>query len=148
MEDFVEQLKSLGDPTRLKIIRLLSEAGENLCVCEIMDAIEDSHSNISRHLKILRTAKLVKEKKEGKWAYFSLADSDSAFHKNILQAIRSIPGEYFAEDSGRLRLRLSLREDGKCIDGLKSKKWAKTMKLIRSTEEIDRYRNQQQRSGR
>ncbi len=88
-----------------------------------MDAIEDSHSNISRHLKILRTAKLVKEKKEGKWAYFSLADSDSAFHKNLLQAIRSIPGEYFAEDSGRLKLRLSLREDGKCIDGLKSEKW-------------------------
>jgi len=61
MDDFVEQLKALGDETRVKILRLLSDAKVDLCVCEIMDAIEDSHSNISRQLKILRAAGLVKE---------------------------------------------------------------------------------------
>ena len=54
MKEFVEQVKALGDATRLKIIRLLCEAREDLCVCEIMDAIEISHCNISRHLKILK----------------------------------------------------------------------------------------------
>jgi ArsR family transcriptional regulator, arsenate/arsenite/antimonite-responsive transcriptional repressor len=147
MEQFVKQLKSLGDASRMKIIRLLCEANDDLCVCEIMDAIEDSHSNISRHLKILRAAGLVNEKKEGRWAYFSLADSDSAFHKNLLQTIRSIPGKYIADDSERLKLRLSLREDGKCIDGLKSEKWTAAMKFIR-TEKVTRYRNKQERIGR
>jgi ArsR family transcriptional regulator len=138
MDDFVEQLKALGDETRIKIIRLFSEAKVNLCVCEIMDAIEDSHSNISRQLKILRAAGLVKEKKEGKWAYFSLAEPDSPFHKNLLQAVRNMPAEFFANDATRLKLRLSLREDGKCVDGLKSEKWMVALKLIRA-ENIGSY---------
>jgi len=147
MEQFVEQMKSLGDGTRLKMIRLMMEAKQNLCVCEIMDAIEDSHSNISRHLKILRAAGLVKEKKEGKWAYFSLADPDSPFHRNLLQAVRNMPAENFADDIERLKLRLSLREDGKCVDGLKSKKWMAALKLIRA-ESINRYDKKQERSRR
>lgn len=138
MEQFVEQLKSLGDDTRLKMMRLMMEAKQNLCVCEIMDAIEDSHSNISRHLKILRAAGLVREKKEGKWAYFTLADPDSPFHRNLLQAVRNMPSENFASEIERLKLRLSLREGGKCVDGLKSEKWMAALKLIR-VENINRY---------
>jgi ArsR family transcriptional regulator len=84
MEQFVEQLKSLGDVTRLKIIRLMIEVREDLCVCEIMDALEVSHCNISRHLKILKTAGYVKEKKEGRWVHFSLAHPERPFHKNLL----------------------------------------------------------------
>jgi ArsR family transcriptional regulator len=137
MTEFVEQLKSLGDVTRLKIIRLLCEAGE-LCVCEIMDAIEDSHSNISRHLKILRAAGLVKEKKEGRWAYFSLADPDSPFHRDLLQAVRNMPAENFTDDIERLKLRLSLREGEKCVDGLKSERWMAAQKLI-SAVNINHY---------
>jgi ArsR family transcriptional regulator len=147
MEEFVEQFKSLGDATRLKIIRLLCEAGEELCVCEIMDAIEDSHSNISRHLKILRAAGLVKEIKEGRWAYFSLADPDSPFHTNLLQAVRNIPAEIFVNDIERLKLRLSLREGEKCIDGLKSERWMAAQKLIRAVN-INRYKNKRIRSRR
>jgi ArsR family transcriptional regulator len=147
MDDFVEQLKSLGDTTRLKIIRLFSEAKVDLCVCEIMDAIEDSHCNISRQLKILRAAGLVKEKKEGKWAYFSLAHPDSPFHKNLLQAVRNMPAEYFANDAERLKLRLSLREGGKCVDGLKSEKWMVALKLIR-TENINSYDKNRERNRR
>jgi len=138
MEQFVEQLKSLGDVTRLKIIRLLCEAGEELCVCEIMDAIEDSHSNVSRHLKIMRAAGLVKEKKEGRWAYFSLADPDSPFHRNLLQAVRNMPVEKFTDDIERLKLRLSLREGEKCVDGLKSERWMAAQKLIKAVN-ITRY---------
>jgi ArsR family transcriptional regulator, arsenate/arsenite/antimonite-responsive transcriptional repressor len=147
MEQFVEQFKSLGDVTRLKIVRLLFEAGEELCVCEIMDAIQDSHSNISRHLKILKAAGFVKEKKEGKWAYCSLADPHSPSHRNLLEAVRNMSAENFANDIKRLKLRLSLRESGKCVDGLKSEKWMSALRLIK-TENINRYNNKRDRSRR
>jgi ArsR family transcriptional regulator, arsenate/arsenite/antimonite-responsive transcriptional repressor len=138
MKEFVEQLKSLGDVTRLKIIRLLCEAREDLCVCEIMDALEVSHCNISRHLKILNTAGVVEERKEGRWVHFSIANPESTFHKNLLLAIGNLPAELFAADIERLQLRLSLREEGKCVDGLKSEKWMAAQKLIKA-ENINRY---------
>jgi ArsR family transcriptional regulator len=147
MEQFVEQLKSLGDVTRLKIIRLMIEVGEDLCVCEIMDALEVSHCNISRHLKILKTAGFVKEKKEGRWVHFSLATPGRLFHKNLLQAVRNMPAENFANEIERLKLRLSIREDGKCVAGLKSEKWMAALKLIK-TENINRYNKNQERSRR
>ena len=138
MNEFVEQLKSLGDATRMKIIRLLCEAGEDLCVCEIMDALEVSHCNISRHLKILKTAGIVEERKEGRWVHFSIANPESTFHKNLLLAIGNVPAELFTAEIERLKLRLSLREEGKCVDGLKSEKWMAALKLIRA-ENISRY---------
>jgi len=147
MKEFVEQAKALGDVTRLKMIRLLCEAREDLCVCEIMDALEVSHSNVSRHLKILKTTGFVKEKKEGRWVHFSLAHPERPFHKNLLLAVRNMPAENFADDIERLKLRLSLREDGKCVDGLKSEKWMAALKLIRA-ENIHRYNHKRERSRR
>ena len=58
-----------------------------------------------------------------------------------------MPGELFADDIERLKLRLSLREDGKCVDGLKSEKWLAALKLIR-TESINRYSKKQKRNRR
>jgi DNA-binding transcriptional ArsR family regulator len=65
-----EVIKSLGDPTRLKIIHLLSY-GE-LCVCEIFSALEKPQPTISHHLNILKKAGLVKWRKEGVWIHYSL----------------------------------------------------------------------------
>jgi ArsR family transcriptional regulator, arsenate/arsenite/antimonite-responsive transcriptional repressor len=132
MKEYAEQVKALGDVTRMKIIRLLCEAMEDLCVCEIMDALEISHSNVSRHLKILKTAGIVEEEKEGRWVHFSLANPRHPFHKNLLMAVGNMPGELFAADITRLKLRLSLREDGKCVDGLNSERWMSTLNLIRA----------------
>jgi len=127
MDVITEQFKAVGDNTRLRILCLLSRARNELCVCEIMDAIEDSHSNISRHLKILRAAGLVKEKKQGKWAYFGLIAPKNAFQRNLLKAVASVPDENFSADISRLNLRLSLREGGKCVDGLQSIKWVQIL---------------------
>ncbi|MDD5233947.1 MAG: metalloregulator ArsR/SmtB family transcription factor [Syntrophales bacterium] len=129
-EKFVEQFKALSDATRLKIMRLLSTSETDLCVCEIMDVVEDSHCNISRHLKILKTANLVKEKKQGKWVYFGIVVPEDPFHASILQAVSSLPEENFCSDTRRMKLRLSLREDKKCVDGLSSKKWTKALKML------------------
>lgn len=127
MNNFAERFKALGDVTRLKILRLLSLAKGDLCVCEIMDTVEDSHCNISRHLKILKKAGFVRENRQGKWVYFGLTPPEDPFHNSILQSVLSIPEEKFFNDTLRLSLRLSLRENNKCVNGLQSEKWAKIL---------------------
>ncbi len=64
--------KAMGDPTRLKIIHSLS-AGE-MCVCDIAVALGMEHSAISHQLRLLRNLRVVKFRKEGKMAIYSLDD--------------------------------------------------------------------------
>lgn len=64
--------KSLSDPTRLKIIYLLSKS--SLCVCDIATILDMSQSSISHQLRALRDANLVKFKREGKLVIYSLDD--------------------------------------------------------------------------
>ena len=64
--------KALSDPTRAGILYLLSR-GE-LCVCDIAEILESSVSNISHHLRILRAAHLVKYRRHGRQAFYSLDD--------------------------------------------------------------------------
>jgi len=71
-EGEVEIFKAAADPCRLRILKLLKE-GE-LCVCEIMTALKKPQSTTSHHLSILREAGLVKERRDGKWSYYRLAD--------------------------------------------------------------------------
>lgn len=67
-----EVFKALGDPTRLKIIYVLSK--HQLCVCDIADLLNMSQSAISHQLRVLRGLRLVKFRKEGKQAIYSLDD--------------------------------------------------------------------------
>ncbi|HBB16274.1 MAG TPA: transcriptional regulator [Syntrophus sp. (in: bacteria)] len=64
--------KVLGDPTRTKIISALLQ--EELCVCDLASLIGLSQSAISHQLRILRNMNLVKYRKEGRIAYYSLDD--------------------------------------------------------------------------
>ena len=67
-----ETFKLLGDPTRLKIAFALSK--EELCVCDIANLLKVSQSAVSHSLRTLRQMKLVKFRKEGKIAYYTLDD--------------------------------------------------------------------------
>ena len=71
-EGEVEVFKAVADPCRLRILKLLKE-GE-LCVCEIMTALKKPQSSTSHHLSILKESGLVKERRDGKWSYYRLAD--------------------------------------------------------------------------
>jgi len=71
-EGEVEVFKAAADPCRLRILKLLKE-GE-LCVCEIMTTLKKPQSSTSHHLSILREAGLIKERRDGKWSYYRLAD--------------------------------------------------------------------------
>ncbi len=67
-----ETFKVLGDPTRTKIISAL--LAEELCVCDIANLLNMSDSAISHQLRILRNLRLVKYRREGKMAFYSLDD--------------------------------------------------------------------------
>lgn len=64
---------ALSDPTRLAILDLLS-AGEH-CVCDLQTALEAAQSRLSFHLRTLREAGLVTDRREGRWAYYALVPS-------------------------------------------------------------------------
>jgi ArsR family transcriptional regulator len=61
---------ALSDETRLEIVRLLSH-GER-CVCELQDVLDAAQSRLSFHLKTLKDAGLVIDRREGRWIYYSL----------------------------------------------------------------------------
>ena len=62
--------QALSDETRLEIVRLLSH-GER-CVCELQDALEAAQSRLSFHLKTLKDAGLVIDRRQGRWVYYAL----------------------------------------------------------------------------
>jgi ArsR family transcriptional regulator len=65
-----EQLKALGDPTRLRMLDLLTQQSAPLCVCDIADQFPQNQPTISHHLKLLRQAGLIETEKRGIWAYY------------------------------------------------------------------------------
>lgn len=70
--NLADVFKIFGDVTRLKILYALFDS--ELCVCDIANELNMSQSAISHQLRTLKTAKLVKKRKEGKIVYYSLDD--------------------------------------------------------------------------
>jgi DNA-binding transcriptional ArsR family regulator len=72
---------ALADPTRAKIVHLL--LNRELCTCDIAGAVGVTDSAVSQHLRLLRSMRLVKSRREGKFVYYSLDDAHIAL---LLQA--------------------------------------------------------------
>lgn len=70
-DDYANLFKALSEPVRLRIVSLLLRRGE-LCVCDIVDALELPQSVVSRHLAYLRNNNLVETRREGVWVYYQL----------------------------------------------------------------------------
>ncbi|WP_366924648.1 metalloregulator ArsR/SmtB family transcription factor [Metallumcola ferriviriculae] len=70
IERYQKVFKALGETTRLKILKLLSV--ESFCVCELAAALDMLQPRISQHLKILKEAGLVSERKDAYWTYYSV----------------------------------------------------------------------------
>lgn len=64
--------KALSDEKRIRILKLLTV--REMCVCELMIALDVTQPNLSHHLRILENQGLVNRRKEGKWAYYSLTN--------------------------------------------------------------------------
>ena len=64
--------KALADPARVRIVNLLANSGEPVCVCDITDSVGLTQPTVSFHLKKLVTAGLLKREQRGVWAYYQL----------------------------------------------------------------------------
>ena len=71
-----ERFRALGDPTRLRILSALSLT--ELCVCDLSGLLGVSQTATSQHLKILRSAGMVRYRKDGRMAFYRLADPSLA----------------------------------------------------------------------
>lgn len=85
--------KALGEPTRLKIIKLLAD--RELCVCDLEEVMQISQPRISQHLKVLKHAGLVNERKEGQRSICSLnrdllSKSIERFEQYINQPLNTV----------------------------------------------------------
>ncbi len=72
LRDLAEFYKLFADPTRLRILSALGSC--ELCVCDLAETLKMSHSAVSHQLRLLRAGKLVKYRRQGKMAFYSLDD--------------------------------------------------------------------------
>lgn len=110
LDDIVEILKAAGEPTRLRLLALLSHG--DLTVTDLTDILGQSQPRISRHLKLLAEAALVDRYQEGAWAFFRLSQGGPAVTlvRQLLEA--SEPSDaVFARDDERLRALKKIRSD-------------------------------------
>ena len=102
-QSYTERFKALSDQTRLKIIWLLCNIDSKICSSEIAEVLEENAYNISRHIKVLRQAGLIYEKKEGTRVYYYCDLMDTAFEKVLHELIMQIPNELMKDEIKRCR---------------------------------------------
>ncbi|MDR3332992.1 MAG: metalloregulator ArsR/SmtB family transcription factor [Synergistaceae bacterium] len=73
--NFMNITRALSDENRARILMILR--GNEFCVCQITAFLDLSPSTTSKHLSVLKQARLIEGKKEGKWVYYHLADAES-----------------------------------------------------------------------
>jgi ArsR family transcriptional regulator, arsenate/arsenite/antimonite-responsive transcriptional repressor len=100
MQEILSIFKALSDELRLRILKLLQN-GE-LCVCDIVAALDMSQPKISFHLSTLKEAGLIKDRKEGRWIHYSIDEPDLFRRFLILSALEKIAGDEVASDKERL----------------------------------------------
>ena len=119
MQDVLNTFKALSDDIRLRIVKLL-EHGE-LCVCDIVAALDMIQPKVSFHLRILKEAELIKDRKQGKWIHYSIDDSDMFKRFLILSVIEKISDSAVREDKKRLEAFFNSKDSKGKIASIKSK---------------------------
>jgi len=85
----VQLFHALSDPTRLSVLRRL-RFGEQ-CVCNLTDALDAAQSRLSFHLKVLKDAGLVADRREGRWMYYTLNPDALAEIADAVELLSSTP---------------------------------------------------------
>ena len=119
MKELLRLFATLSDPTRLRLLRLVQR--QELCVCELMDALQMPQYKVSRHLRLMRSAGLVEASRSGRWMHYRISRkvASSSVHQELLKLLdvhlRDLPE--VKRDDARLRKRLALRRAGRCVVG-------------------------------
>ncbi|MEC8858830.1 MAG: metalloregulator ArsR/SmtB family transcription factor [Pseudomonadota bacterium] len=93
--------KAVADETRLHSLLLIEQAGE-LCVCELMAALELPQPKISRHLAQLRRSGIVSDRRDSQWVYYSLHPNLADWMRSTLSDARHHSHRIIAEPMQRL----------------------------------------------
>jgi ArsR family transcriptional regulator len=95
--------KALADETRLRILGLLFSKGE-LCVCDIIAALNLPQSTVSRHMAYLRNSGWVDDRRMGLWVYYTITAERNAIQQEVAHLLLKHLPEFpvTAEDRGRL----------------------------------------------
>jgi ArsR family transcriptional regulator len=115
MFEFLNITKALAEENRVRI--LLALEVEELCVCQIIELLELAPSTVSKHMSVLRQARLVQGRKDGRWMYYRLADEDAPAQVNeaIAWVKKSLsPSERIREDAKRLKEILKIDREVLC----------------------------------
>jgi ArsR family transcriptional regulator len=86
LERAAELFHALADPTRLGIIEQLR--GGEQCVCDLTDMLETGQSRLSFHLKTLKDAGLLRDRRQGRWIYYCLEPDAIAEIESAVAAIK------------------------------------------------------------
>ena len=117
MDKKIEIFKALSDEIRVRILNLFIKNDREICVCELIDALKLPQYTISKALNILKSAGLFTTEKKGLWVYYQLNIDDSV-NKSLFDFLKDfLNAEILFEDEARLRNRLLLRKNDKCVVG-------------------------------
>jgi DNA-binding transcriptional ArsR family regulator len=75
LRDFMAAAKALSDEGRVRIVAAL--AGQELCVCELIELLELAPSTVSKHLSLLKHARIIEGRRSGRWTHYRLAGDDA-----------------------------------------------------------------------
>jgi ArsR family transcriptional regulator len=87
MDTEAQLFKVLADSTRLRLAVVLAIKGE-LCVCELVEALDEPQYKVSRHLGIMKAEKLVEGRREGAWMYYRLCDPTNELERCLFECFR------------------------------------------------------------
>lgn len=111
MKNTVKIFKSLSDETRLRILLLLI-GNEELCICDLMSALDLPQSTVSRHVAYLKNAGWLKDRRGGVWMYYSLRKDLLPLHEALVPVIRATKFQWAADDLKRLA---ASKNDKNCL---------------------------------
>jgi DNA-binding transcriptional ArsR family regulator len=113
---FMNITKALADENRVRILMALNGRDE-LCVCQLIDMLQLAPSTVSKHLFILRNARLIRGRKEGRWMYYRLnmEDGPEAAKQALAWVTCSVADEPVVQaDRNRLAAFSTAPSEAKC----------------------------------
>jgi len=115
MKATAQIFKALSDETRLRIMALLV-GGQELCVCDIMAALDLPQSTVSRHLSYLRNTGLVDDRRQGIWMYYRISRERIEHGATLFDLLTAMLSgqEQVVEDQRLLKAHLAAKEQNAC----------------------------------
>lgn len=104
MRELMAALKAVAEENRVRILMALD--GQELCVCQIVELLGLAPSTVSKHMAILKQARLVEYRKDGRWIYYRLGGEDGPpVATNLTELLRTCVSKdrQIREDAKRLR---------------------------------------------